>query len=696
MTTPVATSKERSPVPNKTLLLEIGTEELPPKSLNRLRLTFAEQVEAGLKQAQLPFNGIESFATPRRLALRINGLGTQQPDQDIERRGPAKKAAFDAEDQPTKALRGFMKSCGVSDPEHLAIMETDKGEYLVYRATMPGEATSDLLPGIVQEALSALPIDRRMRWGKTRDEFVRPIKWVVCLHGKEVMPIAILGMQAGKTSRGHRFMSKGDFEISDADAYVEDCRAQHVLVDYDGRRELIRGQLYELAASEGANLELDENLLDEVTALVEWPVALAGGFEESFLEVPPEVLISAMKEHQRYFHLVDGNGKLLPKFITIANLETPDPQVVISGNERVIRPRLSDAAFFYQQDTRTSLDEKCERLGNVVFQTDLGTYLEKAKRVSALAGFIADNLGENKSEAERAGLLCKADLVSDMVGEFPDLQGIMGGYYARHGRESDDVVKGIEQHYRPTQSGGLLPDTGIASCVSLADKIDSLVGLFGINQPPTGSRDPFALRRQSLGVIRICVENHLDLSLTDSLEQAAALYSDKYSIDEVSQYIIERLTSYYGEQGISADVVDAATSGLSKGINLMMIDDVVKTLQAFRNGPTAESIVAANKRVANLLKKADLASLPAQFDPGLATDEAEKALATAVYAIDLSDAKGAGARLEKLAVLHAPVDRFFEEVLVMAEDNKLRLNRLVLLRDLRQLFLEVADFSLLQ
>lgn len=683
-------------MPNKTLLLEIGTEELPPKSLNRLRETFAEQVEAGLNQAQLPFSGIESFATPRRLALRIAGLGTQQPDQDIERRGPAKKAAFDAEDQPTKALLGFMKSCDVSDPEHLETMETDKGEYLVYRATKPGEATSDLLPGIVQGALTALPIDRRMRWGKTRDEFVRPVRWVVCLHGKEVMPIAVLGMESGKTSRGHRFMSEGDFEISDADAYVDECRAQHVLVDYDGRRELIRSQLFELAASEGANLELDENLLDEVTALVEWPVALAGGFEESYLEVPPEVLISAMKEHQRYFHLVDGNGKLLPKFITIANLETPDPQVVISGNERVIRPRLSDAAFFYQQDTRTSLDEKCTRLGNVVFQTDLGTYLEKAKRISTLAGFIADNLGESKSDAERAGLLCKADLVSDMVGEFPDLQGIMGGYYARHENESDDVVKGIEQHYRPTQSGGLLPDNGIASCVSLADKIDSLVGLFGINQPPTGSRDPFALRRQSLGVIRICVENHLDLSLTECLEQSAGLFSDTYDIGEVSQYIIERLTSYYGEQGISADVVDAATAGLSKGINLMMIDDVVKTLQAFRNGPTAESIVAANKRVANLLKKADLASLPDQFDPSLATDEAEKALATAVYAIDLSNAKGAGARLEKLAVLHAPVDRFFDEVLVMADDEQLRSNRLALLRDLRQLFLEVADFSLLQ
>ncbi len=681
---------------NRTLLLEIGTEELPPKSLNRLRQALAEEVEKGIKQAQLPYSGIESYATPRRLALRITGLGTQQPDQEIERRGPAKAAAFNEEDQPTKALQGFMKSCGVTDPEHLETMETEKGDYLVYRAVKSGEATGDLLPGIVQDALSALPVDRRMRWGKTREEFVRPLQWLVCLHGKEILPINVLGKDAGRTSRGHRFMSHGDFEISDADAYVEECRAQHVLVDYDGRRELIRTQLFDVAANEKANLELDEDLLNEVTALVEWPVALTGSFEESFLEVPQEVLISAMKEHQRYFHLVDNNHKLLSKFITIANIETPDPQVVIEGNERVIRPRLSDAAFFYHQDTRSSLDEKCQRLSNVVFQTELGTYLQKAERISGLAGFIAEQVGEDRAHAERAGLLCKADLVSDMVGEFPDLQGVMGGYYARHDNESNEVSKGIEQHYRPTQSGSMLPDTGIASCVSLADKIDSLVGIFGINQPPTGSRDPFALRRQSLGVIRICVENHLDLSLTACLNESSRLFPEAFEINQVSQYILERLTSYYGDQGISSDVVEAATAGPSQGINLLMIDDVVKTLQTFKNGPTAESIVAANKRVANLLKKADIASLPESFDSNMAVDDAELALAELVRSIDLSGAKGAGARLEKLAVLQKPVDRFFDEVLVMADDEKLRLNRLALLRELRYLFLEVADFSLLQ
>ena len=688
--------KKNLPVANKTLLLEIGTEEMPPRSLNRLRLAFAGQLEAGLNRAQLPFTGVESYATPRRLALRVTGLGSQQPDQDIERRGPAKKAAFDNEDQPTRALLGFMKSCHVSDPEYLETMATDKGEYLVFRATHPGESTKALLPGIVRQALSALPIDRRMRWGKTREEFVRPVQWVLCLHGKEVLPISVLGVTAGNTSRGHRFMSHGDFEIKDADSYVEDCRAQHVLVDFDGRRELIRRQLSEAAAKEKARLELDEALLDEVTALVEWPVPLVGGFEESYLEVPPEALISAMKEHQRYFHLVDENNRLLPRFITISNLETPDPRVVISGNERVIRPRLSDAAFFYRQDTRSSLAEKSERLGKVVFQTSLGTYLQKAQRIASLAGFIAEQLDENSEFAERAGLLCKADLVSDMVGEFPDLQGVMGGYYARHDHEPDEVARGIEQHYRPTLSGGQLPDPGVASCVSLADKIDSLVGLFGIDQPPTGSRDPFALRRQSLGVIRICVENHLDLSLSECLIHAAGLFPGDFRTDQVSQYILERLSNYYGEQGISTDVVEAATASLTDGINLMMIDDVVKTLQAFRNSTTAESIVAANKRVANLLRKVDLATLPDAFNPELAVDEAEKALATRVNAIDLSGAKGAGARLEKLAVLQAPVDAFFDEVLVMAEDGNLRLNRLALLRDLRLLFLEVADFSLLQ
>lgn len=683
-------------MPNRTLLIEIGTEELPPKSLNRLRQTFAEQTESGLKNAQLPFSGIDSYATPRRLALQISGLGLQQPDQEIEKRGPAKKAAFDEEDRPTKALLGFMKSCDVSDPEHLETMETDKGEYLVYRATKPGQAMADLLPGILSQALSNLPIDRRMRWGKTREEFVRPVQWVACLQGKENLPISVLGFTAGKTSRGHRFMSDGDFELMDANNYVDECRAQKVLVDYDGRRELIREQLSKVAAKEKANLEWDDNLLDEVTSLVEWPVALSGGFEESFLGVPSEVLISAMKEHQRYFHLVDNDGKLVPRFITIANLETPDPEVVITGNERVIRPRLSDAAFFYRQDTRSTLQDKVERLGNVVFQTDLGTYLQKAERISALAGFIAEKLGEDQEHARQAGLLCKADLVSDMVGEFPDLQGVMGGYYARHENLSDDVAKGIEQHYRPTQSGGMLPDHGIASCVSLADKIDSLVGIFGINQPPTGSRDPFALRRQSLGVIRICVENHLSLSLTECIKKSSELFDKPFDTEGVSQYILERLASYYSEQGINSDVVDAATAVLSVDVNLLILDDVVKTLQAFRNGPTAESIVAANKRVANLLKKIDLATLPVNFDVSLASDDAEVALSEVVASIDLSGTKGAGEKLEKLAILQTPVDRFFDEVLVMADDEKIKLNRLALLRDLRKLFLEVADFSLLQ
>ena len=681
---------------NKSLLLEIGTEELPPRSLNRMRLALAEQVAAGLESAQLPFTGIQSFATPRRLALLITGLGSSQPDQDIEKRGPARKAAFDAQGQPTKALQGFMKSCGVTDPEQLATLDTEKGEYLVYRARKSGAAIKDLLPELLREALAALPVDRRMRWGKSREEFVRPVRWLVCLHGKEVLPFSMFGVTAGNNSRGHRFMGKGEFRITEADAYVEECRAQHLLIDFDGRRELVRNQLSHVAEEEAAVLEVDDALLDEVTALVEWPVALAGGYDDAYLDVPPEALISAMKEHQRYFHLKDPDGKLLPRFITVANLETPDNQVVISGNERVIRPRLSDAAFFYQRDTKTRLDAKTEQLGGVVFQTDLGTYLQKAQRISALAGFIAKHLNEKAELAERAGLLSKADLVSDMVGEFPDLQGIMGGYYARHDGEADEVAKAIEQHYLPRLSGGALPDPDIASCVSLADKIDSLVGLFGINQPPTGSRDPFALRRQSLGVIRICIENHLDISLTDCLQFSADLHAQGFDVASVKQYILERLGNYYGEQGISGDVVDAATASLTAGVNLLTIDDVVKTLQVFRHGPMAESIVAANKRVANLLKKVDAASLPANFDQELATDKAEVALAKAVSRIDLDSTKSAGARLEKLAVLQVPVDKFFDEVLVMAEDESLRMNRLALLRELRQLFLYVADFSLLQ
>ena len=683
-------------MPTNTLLLEVGTEELPPKSLNNLREALQQNIEAGLNQAELSHGKVESFATPRRLGILVHDLADRQPDQNVEKRGPAVKSAFDDDGEPTKALAGFMRGCDVADPSQLDTITTNKGDYLVYRAIKSGLDLPSLLEELLGSAVTALPVDRRMRWGKSRLEFVRPVQWLVCLYGSSVIPIQLLGKEASNTSSGHRFMSGGQFEITKANDYVELCRTNYVLADFTERKNLIREQVVDLAAREKAHLEIDEDLLNEVTSLVEWPRALAGGFDSSFLNVPPEVLISAMKEHQRYFHLVDNNGKLVPRFITISNIESLDSSQVVAGNERVIRPRLADAAFFFDQDTRTSLEQKSARLENVVFQADLGTYAQKCDRIAALAAYIAQQLGSDTDAAKRAGKLCKADLVSDMVGEFPDLQGTMGSYYARHDKETEEVCIAIAQHYRPTQSGGILPTSDVASCVALADKIDSLTGIFGINQPPTGSRDPFALRRQSLGVIRICVENQLNIPLNDCLNEASRIYGRAFDTVNVSNYIVERLTSYYQEQGIPGDVVEAATNSASTSVNLLAIDDVVRTLQSFRNGPAAKSIVAANKRVANFLKKAGPSDLASSFDASVATDEAEIALGRALNKLDLSKSKGAGAKLEKRAVLQEPVDHFFDEVMVMAEDEKVRKNRLGLLQKLRQQFLEVADFSLLQ
>ena len=566
----------------------------------------------------------------------------------------------------------------------------------MYRAEKPGAALAELLPGMLDSALAALPIERRMRWGAHREEFVRPVHWIGSLSGPGQRPITLCGRDSGGTTRGHRFMGESQINISSADDYVEACLTGRVMVDFDKRRQLIRSEITSIAEEEQAELEIDEDLLDEVTSLVEWPVALKGDFEEAFLEVPPEVLISAMKEHQRYFHLTDGvTGQLRPAFITISNIESSDPEVVVKGNERVIRPRLSDAAFFYSQDTRTSLESKTERLDSVVFQTDLGTYGDKARRISRLAAHIAGNLDTDPDAAARAGLLAKADLISDMVGEFPDLQGIMGAYYAKHDGEPDDVVKGIEQHYRPTQSGGDLPEGLIASSIALADKIDTLTGIFGINQPPTGSRDPFALRRQSLGVIRICIENGLPLSMEDCFKASADLYDASFDTAEVLAYVMERLNGYYSEQGIGRDVVDAAAAGDTAGTNLLTIDRVIRALQSFRSSPLANQIIAANKRVANILRKTDVANLPG-FNPELATDDAEMNLHNALAQLDLADSAEVDARLETLAALQQPVDTFFDEVLVMEDDEQTRNNRLALLFQLRQQFLEVADFSLLQ
>ena len=679
-----------------TLLLEIGTEELPPKSLNNLRETLQKNILLGLEQAELSHGEVNSFATPRRLAILVHELADRQPDQKVEKRGPSIKSAFDDRGAPTKALAGFMRGCEIEDPTQLDTVTTNKGDYLVYRATKSGLDLPSLLETVFGAALKGLPVDRRMRWGKSRLEFVRPVQWLVCLYGRSVVPIELLGKKASNKSSGHRFMSKGQFEIQKANDYVELCRENFVMVDFTERKALIRRQVVSLASQEKANLEIDEALLNEVTSLVEWPKALAGGFDSSFLKVPPEVLISAMKGHQRYFHLVDNTGSLLPRFITISNIESLDSSQVIAGNERVIRPRLADAAFFFEQDTRISMEEKLPRLESVVFQAELGTYAEKCQRISKLSSFIAKKLGLSLATTTRAGMLCKVDLVSDMVGEFPDLQGTMGSYYARHDGEAEEVCNAIAEHYRPTQSGGVLPSADVASCLALADKIDSLVGIFGIKQPPTGSRDPFALRRQALGVVRICIENKLDLCLDDCLSEAASLYDKDFDPIDVGDYIAERLTSYYEEHGIPRDVVAAATNRTSENTNLLEIADVVRTLQSFRDRPTAVSIIAANKRVANFLKKADPNELTSTFDANLATEEAEVRLGNALIGLDLRKSKGAGEKLAKLAVLQSPVDDFFDEVMVMAEDEKVRKNRLGLLQELRREFLQVADFSLLQ
>jgi len=683
---------------SKNLLLEIGTEELPPKSLKQLMLSLEKNLGYELSKAGFAFTGTKSFATPRRLAVLIEDLADKQEDQEIERRGPAVKAAYDDAGKATKALLGFAKSCGVEDFSVLETLSTNKGEWLVYKATQPGKSLDDEIEQLIANSLVNLPIDRRMRWGNSRMEFVRPVHWVVLLHGSDIVPAVVLGHTTDRITRGHRFMSDGEYKIADADEYLTTLVNASVIADFHLRREKISEQLQQQAKGLKGNLELDESLLDEVTALVEWPCALAGSFDESFLEVPEEALISAMKEHQRYFHLTNDKGKLLPYFITVSNIESKKPEIVIAGNERVIRARLSDASFFFKKDASTTMDEKLARLANVVFQSELGTFLEKAERISKLAGFIGNHTGADKSDCERAGLLCKADLVSDMVGEFPDLQGIMGGYYAISDGESDDVSLAIREHYLPSQSGGMLPSNIVGSCVALADKIDTLVGLFSIGQPPTGSRDPFALRRQALGVIRICIENKVSINLQDCLDTGAFSLNAEYSPVEVQAYILDRLGNWYNESGIDSDVFNAVRHSKAGITNLLEADHRIRSMQQFRGHEQAANLIAANKRVANILKKADVDAevLP---DPDLFQEESEINLAENVKSVQQAFSSGSLGyedKFLKLAQLQPHVDQYFDDVLVMATDETLKNNRLAALAELRGIFLEVADFSLIQ
>ena len=690
---------------HKDLLIEIGTEELPPKALLKLSNAFKAGIEEGLEKAGLKHNDVQAYATPRRLAVLVNNLATAQEDSNVERRGPAVTAAFGEDGCPTPAATGFARSCKV-EADQLETMETDKGAWLVFRSKQKGQATAELVPAIVQHALDKLPIPKRMRWGDLDAEFVRPVHWLVILFGDNVIDAEILSVKSGRETRGHRFHHPDTIYIGEPKAYKPLLESEgRVMADFAERREAIKGQVMEVAAKVKGTAVIDDALLDEVTGLVEWPVALLGNFDKEFLDVPSECLISAMKGHQKYFHVVDKKDKLMPHFITVSNLESNNPDVVCDGNERVIRPRLSDAEFFWTQDHKQKLADRIDSLKTVVFQKKLGTVYDKSQRVSQLAGFIASNIEGDKSMAERASLLAKCDLMSEMVGEFPDLQGIMGRYYAEHDGEPDDVALALDEQYMPRFAGDNLPQTKTGQALAIAEKLDTLVGIFGIGQIPTGAKDPFALRRAALGTLRIIIENDLELDLRDCLTKAASAYKDIFKSNEVVStvfdFMMDRLRAYYHDNGVSPDTFEAVlvlNPSQPKDFN-----DRILAVTAFRKLPEAESLAAANKRIQNILRQAGekKEKIPATLDKKLLQESAEKLLTAQLEKISkevspLFKKQDYEPALIKLAVLRQSVDSFFDAVMVMAEDKSVRSNRLALLKQLGDLFLQVADISRLQ
>ena len=677
-------------------LVELGTEELPPKALKSLGEAFLAGIEKGLKAAGLGYAASRVYAAPRRLAVLVEQLEEQQADRSMNLDGPPIQAAFDADGNPTQAALGFARKCGVD------IAEIDRsGAKLRFAQHIPGQPAVNLLPTIVQDSLNDLPIPKRMRWAARRDEFVRPTQWLVMLFGDAVVDCEILAQKAGRVSRGHRFHANRDVHISSPANYAEDLRSAYVLADFAERRELISRRVDELAAAEQGSAIVPPALLDEVTALVEWPVPLVCSFEERFLEVPQEALISTMQDNQKYFCLLDGNGKLLPRFITVANVESKDPAQIVSGNEKVVRPRLTDAEFFFKQDKKQKLEGFNQRLANVVFQAQLGSVFEKAQRVSALAGFIAREVGGDAQRAARAGLLSKCDLATEMVGEFPEMQGIAGYYYALSDGEPQDVALALNEQYMPRGAGAELPSTLTGAAVAVADKLDTLVGIFGIGMLPTGSKDPYALRRAALGVLRILIEKGLDLDLATAVDFAVAQYAGKIKSDglaaQVLEFIFDRLRARYEDEGIEVAVYQAVRAvGPTSPLDF---DQRVQAVQAFRKLPQAAALAAANKRVSNLLSKAE-GGVAAQVEAHYFDNPSEFALHAAIQQADQAVQPLAAARqyneaLAKLASLREPVDAFFEAVLVNAEDARVRANRYALLARLRGLFLGVADISVL-
>ncbi|WP_318470396.1 glycine--tRNA ligase subunit beta [Photobacterium leiognathi] len=685
----------------KNFLIELGTEELPPKALRTLAEAFAANFEAELKAADLPHDGIKWYAAPRRLALKVTGLAENQPDKVVEKRGPAIASAFDADGNPTKAAQGWARGNGIT-VDQAERMVTDKGEWLLFKQEVKGQPAQTLLPELAAAALAKLPIPRPMRWGDKDTQFIRPVKTLTMLLGDELVEGTILGVASARTIRGHRFMGEAEFTIDNADQYPAILEERgKVMADYEARKAIIVADAQKAAQAVGGTADLEDDLVEEVTSLVEWPVVLTASFEEKFLKVPSEALVYTMKGDQKYFPVYDAEGKLVPKFIFVSNIISNDPSQIISGNEKVVRPRLADAEFFFNTDLKSKLIDRLPQLETAIFQKQLGTIKDKTDRITELAGYIADKIGADVDNAKRAGLLAKCDLMTSMVFEFTDTQGVMGMHYARHDGEQEDVALALNEQYMPRFAGDQLPSTPVSSAVAMADKLDTIVGIFGIGQAPKGS-DPFALRRASLGVLRIIVENGYDLDLVDLVAKAHSLFGDKLTNNNVDSDVIEfmlgRFRAWYQDAGFSIDVIQAVLA--MHPTQPADFDKRVKAVSHFRELDAAESLAAANKRVGNILAKFD-GELPTTVDNSLLVEAAEKELAEKVTAVvaALEPVFTAGdyqTALTELASLREPVDAFFDNVMVMADDEKLKVNRLALLNLLRNQFLKVADISLLQ
>ncbi|WP_445114882.1 glycine--tRNA ligase subunit beta [Acinetobacter sp. WZC-1] len=684
-----------------TVLFELGCEELPPKSLKVLSEALQAETEKGLNAAGLNFSCIEAYAAPRRLALKITNVDGAQPDTQKRFDGPAVQAAYDADGKPTRALEGFMRGQGIT-VDQLSTFQAGKVEKVCYLKDVQGQDLDALLPQILQTALDNLPIAKRMRSAASRTEFVRPVKWVVLLKDDQVIDATIQDHQTGNQTHGHRFHAPEAITLTHADAYLDALRNAYVIADFAERQAIIDQQVKALADEVNAIAIVPADLRDEVTALVEWPVALRASFEERFLAVPQEALITTMQDNQKYFCLVNANHKLQPYFITISNIESRDPTQIIEGNEKVVRPRLSDAEFFFLQDQKQPLASRKEKLANMVFQAQLGTLWNKSERIAHLAVALSAITGANPADAEKAALLAKCDLTSELVGEFPELQGIAGTYYARIEGENDEVAEALGEQYLPKFAGDVLPTTKTGTTLALADRLDTLTGIFGIGQAPTGSKDPFALRRSAIGILRLVTENHLDVSIETLIRLALDAYGavltdqDKTLADAVA-FLEGRYRARYEDQGVAVDVIQAVQALSPK--SPLDFDKRVTAVNHFRGLPEAAALAAANKRVANILAKEQQPE--GEIAESRLIEAAEKALYAEIQTVKpviepLLAAKDYTAALSQLAALRTPIDTFFENVMVMADDAELKTNRLRLLAQLRDLFTRVADISILQ